>query len=230
MTPPEQAHVLDRVVWHALTTHQRHLAVGNEAAVRFASEVGPFAALASNTENCWQALADFATPEDRIALVTLDELACPDQFELVNRARIDQMVLTKPPGNPVSGIMQLATADVPEMLELVRLAQPGPFGPRTIETGEYYGIRTNGKLIAMTGERMRLPGFAEISGVCTHPEHRRQGLAEGVMNFVASRMQARGDTPFLHVFSHNAPAIALYERMGYIRRCAFNLLVVRKAA
>jgi predicted GNAT family acetyltransferase len=228
MASTQVPHPLDHVVWYALTTSQRHLAVGNDSALRYPSEIGPFAALAADTLDCWRALADITTPQDRVALFTFDEFAVPEQFELVTRAMVHQMVLTRPPGNAAPNIVRLDARDVPDMLELVRLTQPGPFGPRTNEIGRYYGIRMDGKLVAMTGERMRLPGFTEISAVCTDPAYRGLGYAAGLMNFAASEIVERGETPFLHVFSHNASAIALYETLGYVLRRALHLLVVKK--
>ncbi|KIF03802.1 GCN5 family acetyltransferase, partial [Streptomyces sp. RSD-27] len=112
----------------------------------------------------------------------------------------------------------LGPADVAEMTELVRLTEPGPFLPRTIELGAYLGVRRGGRLVAMAGERMRPPGWTEISAVCTHPDHRGQGLAALLIRAVAAGIRQRGDVPFLHAAADNTNAIRLYESMGFALR------------
>jgi ribosomal protein S18 acetylase RimI-like enzyme len=112
----------------------------------------------------------------------------------------------------------LGEADVPEMLDLVARTRPGPFRPRTVETGSYVGFRRGGELVAMAGERMSLPGWTEISAVCTDPGHRGQGLAGRLVRHVAAGIGARGDTPFLHAASANPGAIRLYESLGFTPR------------
>jgi predicted GNAT family acetyltransferase len=114
------------------------------------------------------------------------------------------------------------------MLALATLTRPGPFFERTHELGEFIGVREGGRLIAMAGERMKPDGFTEVSGVCTHPDFRGQGHAAALTRIVASRIRERGETPFLHAYASNAPAIALYERLGY--RLRRNVLMVRLTA
>lgn len=104
------------------------------------------------------------------------------------------------------------------MLDLVALTQPGPFLPRTVELGRYLGIRHEGRLIAMAGERLRPPGWTEISAVCTHPDHRGRGLAGLLIRAVAAGIRERGDVPFLHAAADNIQAIRLYESMGFVLR------------
>ncbi|WP_447034940.1 GNAT family N-acetyltransferase [Streptomyces sp. DSM 118878] len=114
-----------------------------------------------------------------------------------------------------STVVELGPDDVSEMLDLVALAQPGPFGPRTRELGAYLGIRAQGRLVAMAGERLRPPGFTEISAVCTAPEARGQGHAARLVRALVDRVLSRGERPFLHVAEANTGAIALYERLGF---------------
>ncbi|GAA0264736.1 GNAT family N-acetyltransferase [Actinomadura nitritigenes] len=113
------------------------------------------------------------------------------------------------------GVVELGADGVPEMLDLVARARPGPFRPRTREMGTYLGIRENGRLVAMAGERLRPPGWTEISAVCTAPEACGRGHAARLVRALAARIEARGERPFLHVAEENAGAIALYERLGF---------------
>ncbi|MET9865354.1 GNAT family N-acetyltransferase [Streptomyces sp. NPDC006386] len=117
-----------------------------------------------------------------------------------------------------TGVVELGAADVPEMLDLTARAQPGPFWPRTHELGTYLGIRAQGRLVAMAGERLRPPGWTEISAVCTAPEARGKGHAARLVNALAARVLSRGERPFLHVVETNTAAIALYERLGFESR------------
>ena len=119
----------------------------------------------------------------------------------------------------------LGPSDVPEMLHLTEQTQPGPFGPRTHELGQYIGIRVDGALVAMAGERMRLDGAVEISAVCVSPDHRGKGYAAFLVAWLVRKLRAEGSTPFLHVFTDN-PAIALYERLGFRTRKTLRLTVL----
>jgi len=113
---------------------------------------------------------------------------------------------------------ELTPDDVPQMMELVQLTEPGPFSPRTIEMGVYIGIKIDGRLVAMGGERMKPEEHTEISGICTHPDHRRKGYAKAITGALTNSILDRGETPFLHVSVENVPAINLYERLGYQKR------------
>src|SRR6266567_6198253 len=120
----------------------------------------------------------------------------------------------------------LGPDDVPAMMELTELTKPGPFSARTHELGTFFGIRLGNQLAAMAGERMKLDGYTEITAVCTHPSFRGRGYAQALLGAVSRMIMARGETPFLHVFSDNAPAIALYHRMGLRIRCRLYVTVL----
>lgn len=121
----------------------------------------------------------------------------------------------------------LSAADVPEILELIARTDPGPFAPRTIELGAYWGLRVDGKLVAMAGERLHPPGWTEISAVCTDAEFRGRGLASRLVRAVGAGIRARGETPFLHAVAHNTTAISLYETLGFTLRKRSQLTFVQ---
>jgi len=128
--------------------------------------------------------------------------------------------------NSAEAFVRLTERDVPDMLTLAAATQPGPFGTRTIELGDYYGVRSEGKLVAMAGERMRLDGFTEISAVCVDPAFRGQGLAANLMKLLMAAISARGETPFLHVLTSNHGAISIYRTLGFVERREMHLTVL----
>jgi predicted GNAT family acetyltransferase len=132
-----------------------------------------------------------------------------------------------PPAEPNQSFRKLTQEDVPEMLALTKLTEPGPFLPRTIELGAYYGIHDSGSLVAMAGERLRLTRFTEVSAVCTHPNFRGRGYGNSLMSVVISGIMSRDETPFLHVKTDN-PALALYKKLGFQIRAQLYLAVIQQ--
>jgi predicted GNAT family acetyltransferase len=124
----------------------------------------------------------------------------------------------------------LGAADVPDMMALVKLTEPGPFAARTVELGTYIGIRSGGQLIAMAGERMCFPGFTEVSAVCTHPDHRGRGHGSALVRTLLRAIRHRGETPFLHIFSDNVRARALYQALGFSLSRALFVTVLKREA
>jgi GNAT superfamily N-acetyltransferase len=207
------AHPLDNPAWSALTGPQAHLAVRHGRAARFPDDVSPFAAV---TGDGWDDLAVLAGS----ALVVVP--AAPDEpppgWELVGAIPGVQMDGSGLDVGADPDAVRLGPADVPEMLDLVERTQPGPFLPRTIVLGTYLGIRRGGALVAMAGERMRPPGWGEISAVCTDPAYRGQGLAGRLVRAVGAVIRERGDVPFLHAAAANDTGIRVYERLGFTLR------------
>ncbi len=129
-----------------------------------------------------------------------------------------QLVAAHPIAAPADSFVTLGAADAKDMLALAQLTEPGPFLTRTHVMGRFIGSRIGGRLAAMAGERFRPAGYTEVSGVCTHPDFRGRGLARALSAAVAARIQARGETPFLHAWETNRAAINLYEALGFRRR------------
>jgi len=223
------AHLFDRVVWNALPGPQHHLGEGGPHARRYDPALAPFAALAALNAASFDALLMLVGPATLAALFTVDEVSFPDGFAVARRALADQMVLDNPAACELVDLDSLGPSDVPEMLELVDATEPGPFGWKTVEFGGYLGIRRNGRLIAMAGQRMKIPGFTEVSAVCVHPDFRGQGLAATLVRAVSMTIRKQGDIPFLHVFSNNAPAIELYRKVGFKLRRRMCLTAVQAA-
>lgn len=146
---------------------------------------------------------------------------------LVREAMLVQMVADEIFGSPAPfDAVVLTEEDAAEMRALALMTKPGPFLPLTHRLGRFIGIKEQGRLIAMAGERMRMPGFAEVSGVCTHPDHRGQGHAKRLMQTVARAMLERGETPFLHAYAAHEATVALYETLGFRVRARMHMMVI----
>lgn len=223
-TPSEQD-PLQHAVWNSLTQVHSDLAEGNDLALRFRPAYAPFAALARHDAACFHALATLMAPGEEAAFFTLDDVALPPSLEVTLRRDILQMVCLRPPQSGGKSVPSapLGPDDVDDMRALVAATQPGPFRERTPELGNFIGIRVDGRLVAMAGERLQLLDYREISAVCTLPEFRGRGYAAGMITALAQASFARGQTPFLHAFTDNTSAIALYTQLGFTPR---NLLRV----
>ncbi|WP_432948477.1 GNAT family N-acetyltransferase [Kribbella sp. CA-253562] len=181
----------------------------------YPSDMAPFLGLPDEpTEQDWADAAELIG-RGRVVAIKHPSLVVPELFKV--DLTIDLVQFVAPPGLGLEDAEceVLGPDDVPEMLSLVELTDPGPFRARTVELGTYLGLRRDGELIAMAGERYRLPGHTEISAVCTHPDHRGQGLATRLIRAVAAGIERRGDRPFLHTGTSNLSAIRLYEALGF---------------
>lgn len=221
-------HPLDRPVWASLTTHHASVSEGNALARRFVREVNLFASSRDETPEAVTALADLVRPQESVFLLQVPEVVIPAALVEVKAAKGVQMVATRSlPGVPPSAaIHKLTDQDASEMLALAKLTEPGPFLPRTHTMGAFLGVRIDGRLAAMAGERMRFPGYTEVSGVCTHPDFRGRGLARALSTAVVAAIEARGDQAFLHAWKTNHAAIALYESLGFELRAEVNVSVL----
>lgn len=218
---------LDRPVWASLQ-HQPHWALGGERARRFVPDLHGFAATVDESAASLDALAGLlGAASDNVYLLQVPAIAVPPGLEVVKAAAGAQMVATRRL-HADDNVAVLGDADADEMLALARLTEPGPFFARTHTLGRFVGVRIGGRLAAMAGERMRFPGHVEISGVCTHPDFRGQGLARRLSAAVAADIQQRGDLPFLHAWTTNTAAISLYEDLGFVVRTPVHVAVLRR--
>ena len=223
---------LDNPVWSCLTTRHAHLALGNALARRYPVDISPIAGLPDAGTANVAALEALVDVGDTMTTAGPHVPPLPGNWEVLHQSAVTQMI--RPDRAPLpeatADVSALGTQDVPEMLELVELTQPGPFRPRTIELGRFLGIRENGKLVAMAGERMWIGRCREVSGVCTHPGVQGRGYAKALMARVINRMLRGRETPFLHVESPNARAIAVYRALGFQTRAEFPLLYAKRIA
>ncbi len=194
----------------------------------------PFAALHDvNDVRAWRELADLCGPGGRAALESPRAIAVPAGWTVTRLFPVAQMVA---PAGGLAGsprasepVVTLGIQDADEMMTLAELTRPGPFAVATVELGGYLGVRREGRLVAMAGRRLHLPGWIEISAVCTHPDHRRQGLSRLLMTAVEAAIRAEGHRAFLHVLHENTRAIELYRRLGFDTRADMMITAVHHA-
>ncbi|MFF7472866.1 GNAT family N-acetyltransferase [Streptomyces sp. NPDC008092] len=219
----DAAHILDNPARASLTGPHARFAERRGRVLRYPVDVSPWLALPDDPgADDWADLAALAGPGAEVPLPGYrGEL--PAGWEPTMNIAGVQLVDEGMDAVPEPAAVRLGPADVPEILDLVERTRPGPFLPRTIELGTYLGIRRDGRLIAMAGERLHPPGWTEISAVCTDPAYRGEGLATRLIRAVAHGIRERGETPFLHTGAENTTAIRLYESLGFRlrRRTAF---------
>jgi ribosomal protein S18 acetylase RimI-like enzyme len=235
------ASVLDNAAWHALRGPHQAFAEARGALLRYHHDVSVFSAIADDGPASWAGLAEASQPDDVHVLFRAGPLNPTAAWDVLfdgpghqlvyapDTVNIPALPTTDPGTGRAVSLRPLVDTDVPDMLALIKLTEPGPFRPRTIELGGYVGIFHDDELVAMAGQRMRPPGHCEVSAVCTHPDARRRGYASIVTLTVAEGILARGERPFLHLAASNVAALAVYEQIGFVRRGPASFKAVRLA-
>jgi len=222
-------HALDNPVWNALTSGNKLLAHGNQFVKYFDREVSPFAGLKTNSADNFIALYQII-PHTATTLVTsLYEIDIPGPWKVIRCIKGIQMICNNAAEQVDinAEMVSLTAEEIPQMLELTKLTHPGPFDPRTIEFGHYKGILKGDKLVAMAGQRLHAFNYAEISAVCTHPDHTGKGYARQLMQCQVDRIRAAGEIPFLHVRYDNDRAIKVHESLGFSKRTDIYFYVIQ---
>ncbi|MCR6500388.1 GNAT family N-acetyltransferase [Shinella sp. CPCC 101442] len=221
--------LLDRPIWSALATVHAALGEGAGLARRYRPGLLAFAGTEMDTP---EAMADFAAlvrPGETLYFLQADPVPPAAGFEVLVAAEAVQMVAQNVPAAvPDEAIVALGEGDAEEMMTLATLTKPGPFSLKSQELGRFWGVREGGRIVAMAGERMKQPGYTELSGVCTHPDHRGKGHARRLSLHVAARILEAGAQPYLHAYASNTAAIGLYEAIGFSQRRSMHVAALRR--
>lgn len=208
---------LDNPVWHALNEVHADFALKFGEIQFYKPEYCPFGGFTS-LENTSQGVDQYAAMIADFFVVGLR----PDFSEnlmLKQELICNQMVLENPlEFESTEKIIPIQGDLLEELIALVNLVQPGYFKRNTPELGNYYGIFQDGKLVAATGERMKMHDYTEISAVVTHPDHAGKGYAKQLVSFTANKVFEANKIPFLHVAESNIGVVKLYEKLGFETR------------
>jgi ribosomal protein S18 acetylase RimI-like enzyme len=209
--------LLDNPVFHALATGDRHLSFGTENVKYFDKEVSPFAGFPDGYTKGFEELHGLLKSDRKILYASVKEINVPTHWKLIAYIKGSQFVfdISRSIDTPKLEPLPLTHENAEEMVKLAALTKPGPFNMRTIDFGHYYGFFENGRLAAMTGQRLHVPPYAEVSAVCTHPDFLGRGYATALLQHQLLMIRQNDQTPFLHVREDNERAISVYERLGF---------------
>jgi ribosomal protein S18 acetylase RimI-like enzyme len=226
------AHPLDNPIWNALRTGNQPLALGDDLARVLPREVGAFAGLAEYSPRAFAQLRELVPAGAPVVLFTAEPLALPSGWKRLFHKELLQLVYPLPEAPAVASPAPVALGepDVPAMVALTALTNPGPFLARTIDFGGYHGIFQDSQLVAMAGQRLQPTPYTEISAVCTHPNYLGRGYTRQLVQQQLGRILAAGRTPFLHVYEDNTPAYTLYLKLGFKLRQRLHVYVLEKPA
>jgi hypothetical protein len=221
---------LDNPAWHALNSADSRFNIGNNIAGYFPADMAPFAALPDWTEEMQAYFYNHAPASRSWSVVRKEPVALSPSWDLRFSITLHQMVCNNFLPVTVAGadIRPLNETHVPDMLALTAITKPGPFTEKTISFGNYNGVFEDDKLVAITGERLHLDNYTEISAVCTSPEHTGKGYGALLVSMAAEKIIRSGKTPFLHVVADNLRAIRMYERLGFTHRSDMQFCVFKR--
>jgi ribosomal protein S18 acetylase RimI-like enzyme len=220
-------HPLDDPIWSALTGPNANLGMRYGKAMHFQRDVAPFSAISEASNEAYADLAVQLPPGALVRMFRPSLEPLPSRWEHVEDFPLLQMVASRPVAQQAArstAIFVLTAKDLPAILDLIATTQPGPFGEKTLELGLSVGIWEDGRLLAMAGERMRVPGYVELSAICTVPPARHRGLAAMLVQHLVERAFERRETPCLHVALANTAAVSLYGKLGFTLRKELRVL------
>ena len=222
--------LLDNPVFNALSSGDSHLGTGTENVKYFDKEVSPYAGFKEDYKKGFEDLHQFLPSGRNILYATRKKISEPKGWKILVAIEGLQFVFESGKSIVLNEIelVPLGRNHVDEMIALAKLTKPGPFDRRTIEFGNYFGIFENENLVAMTGQRLHVPGFSEVSAVCTHPLHIGKGYAGILLAHQIDIIIKSGQQPFLHVRSDNVRAIYLYEKAGFKVNGPMNFYFLKK--
>lgn len=226
----EREHPLDNPVWHSLNSRLGHLSDGGPQARKFRSDISPLCGVTDSMLDHLETIQSLYGSGDTLSVLQGHAVSAAPSFVIRNEATVVQLVNEKGCIGDFNepDWSELGADHRFEMLELARLTKPGPFEENTYLLGGFIGVFEKSKLVAMAGERLKLPGYSEVSGVCTHPDHRGNGYAKSLSAIITRRILERNESAFIHAYGHNEIALTLYGNLGFQRRNILNFVKLEK--
>ena len=222
--------LLRNLVWHALNTTHQHFSIGGDLARRYPADVTPFCGIKHLSKASLDELASVTRSGETIGLVGVAGVSEDDNWHVLGTGSAVQMVYERDdlPSAPDIDLVQLNASNVPEIFALIEISRPGPFLQRTIEMGEFFGVRQQSKLVAMAGTRTCLTGYREITAVTTHPDYRGRGYGTALIRRLIELAHTKDCIPFLHVVQDNTNAIRLYEQLGFVHQPLLDMTRIQR--
>ena len=222
--------ILYNPVYNALLSGDAALGNGTTNVKYFDEQVSPFAGFREDYENGFHDLHGLLPADRKILFATPQLIQEPQGWKFIDQIKGVQFIFDgeAEPGDHSHKLVALGKEHIPMMMNLATLTKPGPFGLRTIEFGHYHGIFVNEQLVAMTGQRMHVDQYTEISAVCTHPDHLGKGYAASLILHQLNLILSQGKQAFLHVREDNSRAIALYKRLGFSVSRGMNFYFMKR--
>lgn len=223
-------HILDNPIYNALASRNKNFSVGNDQAKYFSVDISPLAGLKENSQDNLSVLYRISPAKSFFILFIPGEIEIPNQWKVADQMKILQMVHDRQlqPTRAGHEFVPLQEHNVPDMIALTKMTNPGPFLSGTIRLGNYMGVFNGSRLIAMTGQRLHPKPYAEISAVCTHPDHLGKGYASMLITDQVNRIITGSEIPILHVRKDNANAIKLYQKLGFVIRKEMIAYAIQK--
>ena len=219
---------LDNPCWYSLLETHQHFAIGSNRLKRYQPHIVSFAAFQSEQKNILDELDTLIEPNESFFLIG-EFNGLPKNYTVETILPCAQMICTQPISlKTTSSIETLSEENDDEIISLINKTMPGYYLRGTRLMGDYFGIRVNGELVAMTGERMRMDGITEISAVVTHPEHTGRGYAQQLVTHTSNKNFDSGVTPYLHTGATNERAIKIYELLGYTTRRIIDFTRIKR--
>jgi GNAT superfamily N-acetyltransferase len=222
-----QENKLDNPVWNSLSETHAGFSIDYDGTKFYNPEYCPFGGFINpestlNASDQYSALAENffivgEKPKISNSLKIAKELIC---LQMIIYNKIELSIN--------ENIVELNEEHNDQLVDLVNLVQPGYFKNKTALLGNYYGIFKANQLVAITGERMRMNDFTEVSAIITHPDHTGKGYAKQLIAHVVNSIFNENKTPYLHVVESNTGAIALYEKLGFVTRRKMSFWTISK--
>lgn len=219
---------LDNPAWYSLSETHQEFSINYNTIKFYNPDYCPFGGFIAS-ENISESIDEYSELTDGFFVVG-EKPQLSKQLKLNRELICLQMILNNRINVEIKEeIIALTTSDhIEALFELVNLVQPGYFKRQTALLGNYFGIFKDNKLIAVTGERMKMNDFTEVSAIVTHPDHTGQGYAKQLIAHTVNIIFDQNKIPYLHVVENNIGAIKLYEKLGFTTRRKMSLWHISK--
>ncbi len=207
---------LKNPVWYSLEETHKKFAIEYNGVKFYEPEVCTFGSFFEEAKTK-KASNEYIDKTNKFFFVSENKVPIIDDDKVVLEKKIEgcQMVLNQLIDVDITeDIVPLDNSYLDEIYNLIWLVMPGYYQKRSFEMGEYFGIFKDNKLVSITGQRLQTNLFIEVSGVVTHPDYTKRGLARQLIVHTTKEILKTNKKPILHTTKKNL-AIPLYKKLGF---------------